>query len=729
MNVRSPLRVFAFKSPLSVAIAATLASTAHAQTQTSALEEIVVTAERRELNLQEVPASATVLTADTLARMGVDNVIEIQQVAPAVAINTYNRSTFVNIRGVGIAQSAPTSNPGVAFYIDGNFIAHEHFIAHSFYDIESIEVLRGPQGTLTGQNSTGGAVYMRTPTPDTSEFSGYVDVTAADYDWHRAVGAVNIPMGDIVGLRLAAVYDEKDSFTKNIGPSPGEFDPGASEYKGARASLRVQPSDGMTFDLKYEYFDLDSGYNAVKRRDDAVTSDPFVIQEDAISYLNQDGFRASAEARIDLSSSVQFRALTSYLEADNFDQADGDRTATAVGVPPPLPTNGTNTRLYPGRVGYTSQAFETSVTEINLLSQGDAPLQWVVGAFYLDEETPTQVLRDNRNTDTLRERSSTIDTIAYNESKSVFGQIDWRLTDAFALDFGARYSEDQQDYARNAIPGCSSNCPTSTAESDEVTGRVGVKFFASDDAMFYGTLSRGYKAGGVNLDPSLGAFGPETNEVIEIGAKTEVLDGRLRINGDVYYSIYDGVQLSALTPIGPNGGAPFVPNTLNGPEANIYGAELELLGQFGGFAFNFGASYMEGKFDEAGEVTDTVTNVNTPIVKDQAMPFAPAYTLTGGVEYEMLFGDMSLTPRIQAAFLDEQYATPFKHPQTRVPSRTVIDARLTFKPTEALTVEAFASNLFDKEYVAVQLQDASSAAGGYIYGPPRQYGARLKYEF
>jgi iron complex outermembrane recepter protein len=717
MNTRF---AFALKSPVAIAIAATLATAAHAQTPgaNSALEEIVVTAERRELNLQEVPASATVLTADSLARQGVDNVIEIQQVAPAVAINTYNRSTFINIRGVGIAQSAPTSNPGVAFYIDGNFIPHEHFIAQSFYDIESIEVLRGPQGTLTGQNSTGGAVYVRTPTPDFEDLSGYVDLTAADYDWYRATGALNIPMGDVVAVRLAAMYDEKDSFTENIGPSPSE--PGASESKGARATVRIKPTDGMTFDLRYEYFDLQSDYNPVKNRRDAVTSNPFIIEEDAISFLTQEGYRASAEARIDLGASVQFRALTSYLDADNEDQADGDRTATALPQPPP-----TNT----GRVGYTDQGFETSVTEVNLLSIGDNPLQWVVGAFYMDETTPTRVLRDNRNTVTLVQSNSTIDTKAVNESRSVFGQIDWRLTDAFALDVGARYSEDEQEYTRNLIPGppppgcfpC-----TTTAESDEVTGRVGLKFFASDDAMLYGTVSRGYKAGGNNLDPRLGAFGPETNEVIELGAKTEILDGRLRVNGDVYYSIYDGVQLSALTSVGAG---PLLPNTLNGPEAEIYGAELELQGQFGGFGFNFGASYMESQFSEAGVVTDTQTNTNRPIVEGQGMPFAPAYTLSAGVEYEFLFGDMSLTPRVQASYLDEQYATPFKYAETRVPSRTITDARLTFNPNEQLTIEAFCSNIFDKTYIAVQLQDASSAAGGYIFGAPRQYGARLKYSF
>lgn len=709
---------FVTKSPLAFAVAATLASAAvHAQTPTSALEEIVVTAERRELNLQEVPASATVLTADALARQGVDNVIEIQQVAPAVAINTYNRSTFINIRGVGIAQSAPTSNPGVAFYVDGNFIPHEHFIAHSFYDIESIEVLRGPQGTLTGQNSTGGAVYVRTPTPDFDDLSGYVDLTAADYDWHRASGALNIPMGDVVAVRLAGVYDEKDSFTRNIGPSPSQ--PGSSDFKGARASVRIKPTDGMTFDLRYEYFDLDSDYNPVKNRNDRVTSDPFTIEEDAISYLTQEGYRAAAEARIDLGSSLQFRALTSYLDADNFDQADGDRTATALPQPPP-----TNT----GRVGYTAQSFQTSVTEVNLLSIGDSPLQWVVGAFYMDETTPTKVLRDNLNTITFRQASSTTDTVADNKSQSVFGQIDWRIADSFAIDVGARYSEDEQVYKRNRIPGTPPGCfPCSTsAESDEVTGRVGFKYFASDDAMIYTTVSRGYKAGGNNLDPRLGAFAPEVNEVLEVGAKTEILDGRLRLNGDVYYSNYDGVQVSSLTSVGAG---PLVPNTLNGPEARIYGAELELQGQFGGLGFNFGGAYMEAKFTERGVVTDTQTNTNRTIVDGQGMPFAPAYTVSGGVDYQFMIGQMSITPRLQASFIDEQYATPFKYRQTRVPSRIVTDARLTFAPSEQITIEAFGSNIFDKTYIAVQLQDASSAQGGYIYGAPRQYGLRFKYEF
>ena len=160
------------------------------------LEDIVVTAERRTQRLQDVPISATVLNAADISRKGINNLADIQQVAPSIAINTFNRSTFINIRGVGIAQSAPTSNPGVAFYIDGQLIPHEQFIGQSFFDIASIEVLRGPQGTLTGQNSTGGAIYVRTPAPEFDSFSGFVDATYGNFDTFKVVGAINVPISD-----------------------------------------------------------------------------------------------------------------------------------------------------------------------------------------------------------------------------------------------------------------------------------------------------------------------------------------------------------------------------------------------------------------------------------------------------------------------------------------------------------------------------------------------------
>jgi iron complex outermembrane receptor protein len=713
---------------VSIAVATALSGAAHAQdtTQSWVLEEVVVTAERRDVNLQDVPASATVMTASALAAQGIDNVIDLQQAAPSVAINTYNRSTFINIRGVGIAQSAPTSNPGVAYYIDGAFIPHEQFIAQSFYDIDTIEVLRGPQGTLTGQNSTGGAIYVRTPTPDFDAVSGYIDQTAADYDWYRTVAAVNVPLAETVAIRVAGVYDERGSYSDNIGPSPRE--PGSGTDTGARASLRFQPSEGATFDLRYEYFERDTDNNAIKNRDDLVSSDPFVIEEDAISFLDQQGYRASLEGRFDLPADTQLRVHASYLDVENTDQADGDRSASALPVPPELPTSGANTRVFNGRVGKTHQELETFVSEVNLLSRGDGPLQWVVGAFYMEEESPVQVWRDNRNTVTMVQSNSTIDTVLNNESISLFGQVDWRFSDRWALDVGVRRSEDTQDYTRNEIPGPPPpDCfpCTTDLESSETTGRVGLKFFANDDVMLYATASRGYKAGGINLDPRLPNYDPETNEVAELGWKTTLADGRLRLNGAAFYSEYDGIQLSSLTAVGPI----LLPNTLNAAPAEIIGAELELTGRFGAFGFNVGLSALDSEFTESAMLTDSQTNTNRLVPEGSPIPFAPELTATAGIEYEFMLGSTTLTPRIQASYLDEQLSTPFRYEQTVVPSRTIADVRVTWVPLEQLRLEAFVSNVLDEEYIAAQVQDASSAQGGIIYGAPRQYGLRAKYDF
>ena len=691
------------------------------------LEEIVVTAERREQSLQDVPVSASVFTSDILEDKGINNIIDIQQVAPSVAINTYNRSTFINIRGVGIAQSAPTSNPGVAYYIDGVFIPHEQWIGHSFYDIDAIEVLRGPQGTLTGQNSTGGAIYARTPTPNFEGFSGYIDQTISDYERYRTIGAVNVPIGDKVAVRVAATYNTQGSFTDNIGPSPSE--PGSGDLVSGRFGIRFKPTDRMTFDLRYEQFDYDTDYNAIKNRNDNVTSDPFKIEEDAISYLKQEGYRASAEGRIDITSGMQFRVLVSKFDVDNEDQADGDRTATALPVPAGTLTTGANTAKYPGRVGLTTQSLDTKVAEVNLLSIGEGSLQWVAGAFYMDENTPVTVLRDNRHTIDFVVSNSDIIAEADNKSWSAFGQLDYRLSKAFEVGIGARYSEDTQDYNRTIIPGsippgcfpCSN-----TAESEETTGRCGVKYFMNDDTMFYITASKGYKAGGVNLDPRLDVFGPEINKVYETGVKTTLANGHLRINGDVFYSDYEGIQLSALTSVGAG---PLVPNTKNASSGKIYGTELELLGQIDALGFNLGVSFLNGEFAEDALLTNGLTNKDELVPEGRSLPFSPDWTINAGIQYDFWINEMLLAPRLQVSYMGEQYATPFPAQATTVPDHTVVDLRVMMNPTEYLRLEAFVTNLFDETYIAVQLQDASSAAGGYIYGAPRQYGVRAKYIF
>ncbi|MGQ9427381.1 TonB-dependent receptor [Gilvimarinus sp. F26214L] len=687
-----------------------------AQSGDRVLEEIVITSERREVNLQETPISATVLTGDALNQKGVDNIDEIQQVAPSLAINSYNRSTFINIRGVGIAQSAPTSNPGVAYYVDGVLIPHEQFIGQSFYDIGAIEVLRGPQGTLTGQNSTGGAVYVTTPKPELGILGGHVDQTAGSYGWYRTQAGVNLPMGDVAALRVAGIYETRDGWVDNNGPSAG-MDPGSSDLGSVRMNLLVQPSEGQSYNVRYEAFDLESGNIAVKNRTDPNT-DPYEISYDGRSFLNQKGYRFSVEGRWDLSETTELRALGSTQDGYTNDQTDGDRTSTEI-------AEGLGGA---GRVSWAKTTFETDILELNLLSSGDGPVQWVLGAFYMADDVPLELYRDEQNTHDFLQSDSNIVTEAENTSQSVFGQVDAFVSEKVQLTAGARYSEDEQVYERVILPGPPPpDCfpCTTTQESSETTGRIGLNYFSNADTMWYGTLSKGYKAGGVNLDPRQGFFEPETNNVLEVGVKTTLDEGRLRLNGNLFYSDYDSIQFSSLLALF----GPPLPVTQNAASAKSYGAELELTGAYDALSFNFGLGYLNARFDGDVLLNDTNGGGNGWVRDGDDLPFSPELTANAGIQYDLLLGEMLLVPRLQVSYTDEQLATPFAHPETYVESRTITDLKLAAYPSERWMVEAFVSNLFDEEYVASQIQSSSSADGGPIYGAPRQFGLRTKVEF
>jgi iron complex outermembrane receptor protein len=688
------------------------------------IDRVVITAERREEDAQDVAISATVFDADALAEQGVNTLNDIQRVAPSLAINTFNRSTFVNIRGVGIAQSAPTSSPGVAYYIDGALIPHEQFIGQSFFDIGSVEVLRGPQGTLTGQNSTGGALYVRSPAPEFDDFHGYLEQTIGDFNWLKTQAAVNVPLGKMAALRASIVSDTRDSFTTNIGASRSQ--PGDSNLLAGRVNLEVRPTDALTFNLRYENFDYQTDNNAVKRRNDIVSTDPFVIQEDARSFLNQSGYRLSGEVNWDITDWVALRYLISKQRGTTKDQTDGDRTTTALPRPlPPLPNN-TNT----GRVSFARTEFDTLIHEINLLSADDGPLKWVVGAFYLDEDVPVDLLRDNTHTTDFvtTVRGSEIRTLAVNTSKSVFGQASYAFTPQWEAVLGARYSEDEQVYTRFANPG---GVGTTSAESDEVTGRVALNFRPLDDMLFYASASKGYKAGGVNLTLTDPNFQPETNQVYELGGKTQLFDGMLQLNGALFKSDYQDIQLASLR----NG----LPTTQNAASGEAVGAELEVQAVLGDLRLNGGAGWLDAEFAEDACINDTnqppgtdpgCSTGNRLVGAGRQLPFSPKWTINAGVEYEFVFGNgVSLTPRLQYSHIDEQFATPFPSTVTIVPERDVWDLRLTYRPTDTLTLEAFAQNFTDNTYIASQIQNSSSADGGIIYGAPRMIGIRARFAF
>ena len=707
-------------------LAAGLASPVLAAEDTvTSLPDLLITAERREENLQDVSLSATVMNDEQIAAQGVNRIADLQQVSPSLVINTYNRSTFINIRGVGIAQSAPTSSPGVAYYVNGALIPHEQTIGLTFFDIGSIEVLRGPQGTLSGQNSTGGAIYVRTPAPQFDHFSGYIDNTFGDYSWWRAIGAVNIPLTDNLAVRVSAVRETRASFTTNIGPSP--YTPGANNPSqpgdvnliAGRIAVRYAPMESLEINLRYEVFRSDTDFNAIKRRNDAVSTDPFVIEEDAISRQLLKGYRVDGEATYDITDGIRLRWITSYQSYQSMDLSDGDRTATALPRPP-------NSNV--GRIGYALTGFNTITHEFDVLSTDESsPLEWVIGGFYLQEDIPVLLLRYQLSTVFPNTApTSTTQTRAINFSRSVFGQVGWQFNEQWKIIGGLRYTEDSQEYRRIINAG---GTGTGRAESSVTTGRFAVNYTPNDNLLIYLSYAKGYKAGGVNLGVLDPPILPETNYVTELGFKSTLFDGQLRLNGAVYSSQYKNIQLGSVQ------GSPAAPIILNVPNSEIFGAELEATGILGPLQYNFGIAYLDGELRSAATLSDnTVTpSVLVVVPAGEDLPFAPHWTFTAGVQFTFNAWNGTITPRIQWVYIADQFATPFHQSAaqqlvTRVPSRNVFDLRVTWEPSEYWRVEGFATNLLDETYIASQVQNSSSADGGIIYGAPRQIGVRIVFQ-
>lgn len=701
------------------------------------LNDIVVTAERRTQNLQDVAISATVLTAADLAERGVRDIRDIQQIAPSVVISNSSRSVFINIRGVGIAQSAPNSVPGVAFYLDGQFIPHEQLIGASLYDIGSIEVLRGPQGTLTGQNSTGGAIYMRTPAPNFGEFSGMVKQTVGSYASYKTELAVNIPLGDSVAVRVSAVHDERDSFTRNIGSSLSQ--PGDYNLNGVRANLAFE-SGRFFLNLRGEYWKSTSGGLVFKNRNDVISANPYVIEQSGQTFFNQRSARAQIDMRYDVTDGIQVKSLTTWLDGYTKEQNDlaqnnavPNGTGFFTAPPPPFSTGVVN--LFTG--------FETFTTEVDILSTGNGPVQWVAGGFYMKDDVPGSSFIDNFNTTIVAPNLHLFDFLTANRSKSLFANVNWRVNDHWELQVGARHSWDKQRFPINTFLGMT---PTAgplapllastlnrSSKFQAWTGKIGVNYHVDDSTMVYLTASKGYKAGGLQL---LGGapFRPEKNIVEEFGIKTELLDKHLRLNADVFHSAYKNIQILSTL-----GGAPI---NQNAAPAEIWGGEIELTGQFDGLGFNIGGSVLNAKFDKAQCLNNVYKPGGSPtlctgpqagndfVAKGSRMPFSPKLTFNAGVQYEFAVSpDVSVTPRLQWSHISKQNTTPFQRVENLLDRRDVVDARLGIKVRDRYRVDLFMNNLTDQTFAAAQTQQTLLGSGGIIYGPRRQYGGSLSVEF
>lgn len=520
---------------------------AYAAGSSNILEEIVVSAEKREQSLQDVSLSVTAFTGESLDVQNVTSPEDLNALVPGLTISkSEGFRKIVTIRGLGMESAQnDVANPSVSYHVDGVYIASDLSLNADFLDVERIEVLRGPQGTIFGQNSTGGTINVISKKPDLDGFSGKADFTVGNYNLRKARAAINVPVSDTVAARIAYTSIERDGFAENVAIPGYELD--VASNVTFRGQLLWQPTDDFSAIFRAQYFERDG--NGSAQRSITETGDIREVNHDFPDRFafESEIYSATFEWVLD---GFTIKTIHSYQDEEEDSVRDNDRG--------PTPAN---------HVPLSRRAPTAMTHEINIVSNGDDNLvDWILGGFYLDSEI--QVDFDSTvfggqgfQTSTFHER----------DSWSLYSQGTINISDTFRIIAGLRYTDDEQ-----SSEVCNFFCTTPisiVSDGDKVTGKLGLEFDVADESLLYVTYSRGFKPGGTNL--SFGqvvspSYLEENIDAYEIGSKNRFFDGTLQLNLSAFYYDYENYQFQTSDPV------PFSGGVDNIPEAESKGLELEL---------------------------------------------------------------------------------------------------------------------------------------------------------
>ena len=599
------------------------------------LEEVIVTTEKRTESVQDVSQAVTAITSSEIETKNINSMVDLSAIVPGVTVaKNEGYKTVISIRGIGneTNQNAIAA-PSVAFHLDGVFIASPFSLLTDFVDIDRIEVIRGPQGTLFGQNSTAGAINVVTSAPSLDEESSVLKMSIGNYNMKKLTTSFNVPISDSVATSFSFSGHKRDGYAFNT-TLQQELDD-ANDFS-MRNDWYFQLSDTSSLRFFGQYYDMDRNGSAMKGIDDP-TPDPRELDQDAPSMqvLTSSIYAAIFEQDLGFAN---LKVLASSQRDDITVRRDNDRHSfgtTATSIPP------LNTGTYPSaEYRFESSLVETTTFEVNLVSNEplmDGKLDWTVGAFYMEHEiqnkireyisfdnniieyvcsepfadtsvplTAALLAAGNGATATCYEVGGgaptfnnptelgfVTDAFPSRESLSFYGQTTYNFSDDLRLVSGLRYTDDAfatsvGNFFAFQTGGSITNLDVS---AEEVTGKATIEYDFQDDAMYYISAVRGYKPGGSNLtfgltieqDEASGfrqsaaplvfpTFEAETVDSLEFGIKADFYDGRARANLAFFDYTYENLQVQATDPDVFQGGV------VNIPESEVSGAELELTG-------------------------------------------------------------------------------------------------------------------------------------------------------
>jgi iron complex outermembrane receptor protein len=721
-----------------------LAQDASGATATGGLEEIVVTARKREENLQTTPISITAFTAESLAEQGIETLVDLgQHVANLSMISGQgggSTQTQISIRGVGQSDFILTSDQSVGLYIDGVYFPRSIGAALDLIDVERIEVLRGPQGTLFGRNTTAGAVQIISEGPR-DQFGGKAELTTGSFDRLDFKGSLNVPLGEKVASRLSVASLNQDGYGQRFYDGTDGSD---TDVLAGRLNLRANFTDALQGDLIVDY-SRKRGHGGLETLVGIDPTDPnlafynFFLTSQGLPpaderYITDDpndswggsrnrddndiwGAAATVEWR---GEAATLKSITAYREMEVASGYDFDAT--------PYPLAEQNLNLEQDQV---SQEFQLSGVAL-----GDR-LDWIVGAFWFREQAqdtqdvpfyqPVIAQPDGSFVRVPGGFSFTSFIDQETESYAGYGQGTYRLTDAWSATAGLRYTHEEKTLA-SSLTGAFTRPPGEVSDSwDDWSPRIGLEYRTSDRSMAYVSASRGFRSGGFNgrnTSPNPPqSYDPETIWAYELGYKTETDDRRVRFNSAVFYydySDFQGLTLDSFTGITITVG--------NIAKVEMYGAEFEIAAKpTDALKLSLAAGYTHHDIKEVSPGAQITIRPDTKLIN------APEWTANVAADYDLPIGEAGkVTLHADYSWKsDVEFFLP-NYPDEGQDGFGLVNARIGYAPNDSnWSVEVFGTNLADEEYriFAENGTPLGVPATTAIFGRPREWGARFRISF
>jgi len=667
----------------------------------SLFDEMIITAQKRESSLQDTPLSVSAMSGDMLEKVGITTIEDLQFFVPGITV-TNDSMAIVNIRGIGTSAFGVATDPSVTVYVDGVYQPRPTTGYQDMFDIERVEILRGPQGVLFGRNSTGGTLNI--VSKDASdEFEGAVGITLGNLNKRTFSGTVSGPLSDKVRARATLLRNTRDGIYTDV--VTGDKYQDQDTFAG-RGTLAFDLSDNFELVLRGDFNrERETGYPAVRASyaADIVAAGATIplndreVAFDTKPVSNTDVWGVSSTATW-TGEAVGFKSITAYREStvDQVIDADG-------------------TDLFLFDIGFQEQSKSFS-QELQFYNTDAGRVDWMAGMFFLNEDGVGGIDILFQNPQIVIGESNV--TTAY----ALFGQSTVHVTDRLRATAGLRYSYEKKKYVfSTAVNGTEVDSGSPNDSWGAWTPRFAVDFDFSDDVMGYVSATRGFKSGGFQLGDA-GSFDPEYLWSYEAGVKTSLMDDRLRANVGVFR--YDYTNLQVVEFIGG------VATTSNAGKAIVKGIEGEFLARVSdNLDLNATVAYLDATYDTFFEGGVDFSG--------NRLANSPKWSYSFGAQYTLdLTNQGSLTFRSDYAWRDTVDFKRNNLSQFRSNTYSLLNANVTYRSPDRLwEASVYGTNIGDTKY-ATYITVGRNAAGAAdlnvpvtVRGAPRQFGFKLRRNF